>query len=730
MQKETEENKKLVSVIVPVYNTKVEFIKECLDSIVGQTLEKEDIEIIVVDDCSPDKETLDFVKKLSLKKDYKGVDLKVIFHEKNKWVAEARNTGVKEAVGKYVVCLDSDDMIKKDYLKKAALLLETSPDAGFVYPNVRKFGYQNATTIAEDFSTFRIFYRNFCPNASMTRKQVWLSVKQRESFVKDKIQCYIRCFEDWDFFTRLIGKGWYGLPLRDSEFIYRQHILSGVVRGIKMHGLSMYFNVINNKKSFLSLFKVYLAYRKYKNTKYGRHRDPWDPTNYPDKISAILSNKAISKSFGDGFVIRYLPLKILINSLFFPRKFINEIISAKRTMTLAEIKSGFGEKPIYDFSFPVKPRENKIKSVMFVNPWWRVGGAEKVLLDWIKSAREIHGLKITNVVEYSWDVDGKMKEDFKKYCDELYSLDKIGQNPLIKLKFCWNLIAKEQPDILFIAYNSFFYILSPLIKKYLPKIKIIDLIHTEDPVGFSWFEIAEEYKNSLDKRLVISEIWKEVHNKRYKTPEEKINIFYNSIDLKKFDSKRYNKKKLKKDFKIDTKKITLGFIGRVNYEKNPEVFLNLADLMKENTEYNFIMVGEGMMLEEIKKKAKTIQNLKYLGSTKDSSKYIAMCDVLICPSKFEGYPLIGIEAAAMNVPIIATNVTGFKEQIELGKFGILYDQTGDNEKDARKIKEILLTNIKKLQKLGKNGRAFAKKYHDFEKNKLKYRRFIESLLKE
>lgn len=93
-----------VSIIVPIFNTEP-YLKECLDSLVSQTLS--DIEIICVDDGSRDG-------SFSIIKDYsrKYSNIKIKRHLQNKGQAEARNTGLEMATGKYVMFVDSDDYVK------------------------------------------------------------------------------------------------------------------------------------------------------------------------------------------------------------------------------------------------------------------------------------------------------------------------------------------------------------------------------------------------------------------------------------------------------------------------------------------------------------------------------------------------------------------------------------------------------------------------------------------
>ena len=99
-----------VSVILPVYNVS-EYLRQCMDSIVGQTLK--DIEIICVDDGSTDD-------SLEILKEYEAKDKRVkVIEQKNAGAGAARNNGLAIATGEYLSFLDSDDFFEPDMLEKA-----------------------------------------------------------------------------------------------------------------------------------------------------------------------------------------------------------------------------------------------------------------------------------------------------------------------------------------------------------------------------------------------------------------------------------------------------------------------------------------------------------------------------------------------------------------------------------------------------------------------------------
>lgn len=98
-----------VSVIIPVYNT-AEFLRQCLDSIVNQTLQ--DIEIICVDDGSTDA-------SLDILHEYASNDSRIaILTQQNKGAGAARNAGIQIAHGEYLAFFDSDDFFDLRLLEK------------------------------------------------------------------------------------------------------------------------------------------------------------------------------------------------------------------------------------------------------------------------------------------------------------------------------------------------------------------------------------------------------------------------------------------------------------------------------------------------------------------------------------------------------------------------------------------------------------------------------------
>ena len=126
-----------VSVIIPVYNSQSHILR-CIDSVIKQDFSG-DLEVVVIDDCSTDN-SLEIIRSLAVK----DARIKVIEHSINRKISLARKTGLKNAVGKYIWFVDSDDWIEPGSIQKLFDYSENSQcdvllfNVNRVYPDSNK----------------------------------------------------------------------------------------------------------------------------------------------------------------------------------------------------------------------------------------------------------------------------------------------------------------------------------------------------------------------------------------------------------------------------------------------------------------------------------------------------------------------------------------------------------------------------------------------------------------
>jgi len=194
-----------VSVIVPCYNHG-QFLEECLNSVLAQT--HSDWECIVVDNGSTDN-----TSEVSARFTSKDSRFKYLFTPQ-KGVSFARNLGIKNSSGVYILPLDADDSIHPKFVEKTLALMTNNPNAKLVYSNARLFGNSSGDWKLPEYSFRNLLIENsiFCT-----------SLYKRTDY--DKTSGYnesmLEGFEDWDFWILLLKSGGDVLKVEEVLFNYR-----------------------------------------------------------------------------------------------------------------------------------------------------------------------------------------------------------------------------------------------------------------------------------------------------------------------------------------------------------------------------------------------------------------------------------------------------------------------------------------------------------------------------
>ena len=113
------DNIKNISIIVPTYNHE-KYIGRCIRSLLNQSIDKNSYEIIVIDDCSTDQ------TKQALKV-YEN-DINLILNKENYGLPKSLNIGIKQSKSKFIVRVDSDDYVNKDFLLMLSIFLQNNDD--------------------------------------------------------------------------------------------------------------------------------------------------------------------------------------------------------------------------------------------------------------------------------------------------------------------------------------------------------------------------------------------------------------------------------------------------------------------------------------------------------------------------------------------------------------------------------------------------------------------------
>lgn len=192
------------------------------------------------------------------------------------------------------------------------------------------------------------------------------------------------------------------------------------------------------------------------------------------------------------------------------------------------------------------------------------------------------------------------------------------------------------------------------------------------------------------------------------------------VDLKKFDisKKKCWRMKIREKYKLSDKEIVFAFAGRLTADKGVnellEAFLNIEE--KYSNVRLMIMGGmdnHGSLKSELMECSKRSENIVFTGNVSNIEEYYAASDVFVAPSYREGFGLVVIEAEAMGLPAIVSNVPGQIDAIKENETGLTC--VVKNSESLEKAMEKLIENVDLRVELGKNAARYVEKNYEQQK---------------
>lgn len=306
----------LISVIIPVYKVE-DYLHKCVNSVLDQSFK--DIEVILVDDGSPDNCP-------SICDEFARKDTRInVIHKENGGLSDARNFGIKEAKGEYILFLDSDDYWQgKDFLNKLSETIKLAGDEVVINFGWIKY-YQSSNQFVPDKRNFSVIktddvntneYSKILLQNDLFIASAWNKCIKRSFVLENQIFFKVGLrSEDMDW----CGKILYSKPamscLNIKPYIYRQDrigsITSSVGTGHLRDIIAMIKEAQGNSKSLIGQDKMnYLSF-------------------YAVQYLTLLFNLNESKEIGDSDLSRdvYELRKILSYDLNFKVKVANRIMN-------------------------------------------------------------------------------------------------------------------------------------------------------------------------------------------------------------------------------------------------------------------------------------------------------------------------------------------------------------------------------------------------------------------
>ena len=143
-------------------------------------------------------------------------------------------------------------------------------------------------------------------------------------------------------------------------------------------------------------------------------------------------------------------------------------------------------------------------------------------------------------------------------------------------------------------------------------------------------------------------------------PEElrdKVRIIKNAIKVNDFTFDQCKREKIRKEYNLENCKV-VGHIGRLHFQKNQSFLLNiLHKLIQNDDSYRLVLIGMGPDYEKLVEETANLKlnpYVQFVGQQRDIKGWLSVFDIFAFPSRFEGLSIVGLEAQANGVPIVAS----------------------------------------------------------------------------
>lgn len=200
-------------------------------------------------------------------------------------------------------------------------------------------------------------------------------------------------------------------------------------------------------------------------------------------------------------------------------------------------------------------------------------------------------------------------------------------------------------------------------------------------------------------------------------PESKATVVWNGstggVELEKFDylKKKQWRKEKRQELGFSEKDVVLGFIGRITRDKGINELLEAFFCLQNDVKLLLVGSPEGTdtLNQQLWGRAKESKRVVIHNEVKDIEKYFASIDILLLPSYREGFGNVIIEAGAMGVPSIVSNIPGPIDVVLDGQTGLICKC-----KNVSSLEEMIRKMIKneRFQELGENAHNYVVSHYD------------------
>lgn len=339
--------------------------------------------------------------------------------------------------------------------------------------------------------------------------------------------------------------------------------------------------------------------------------------------------------------------------------------------------SGYIEDSIISYQ-PTSYQKNK--KIVFVFPiFLAVGGVERNTAEIIEALKNEYDFVVVNFEKLNESL-GSLHHQFIKNCLGVYDLTELSSHDGI-LNYLKVLNQFYRPDLIWVCNGS------PWMEYNLAQIRFIfkDSALVDQQVydmNEGWVRLYKEKNSALlnfDRFIAINSKIKDVFISEAQISSDNVDLIYHVVKTERFHKDLYVEKQTSysKQYNVDLTKNNFIFVGRMNEQKRPFLFLDFVKIISnEINNVHFYMVGTGPLADDVEKYILKLELTNYvtrITHIENVAEIYSLMNGLIITSKYEGLPIAMLEAMCMGLPTFATNVGDIDVVIDEYQNGMVVD---------------------------------------------------------
>lgn len=656
------------------------------------------IELIVSLD-NPSESTLHYTKNSNYRKKF------VLYNNNFNDLALSRNFAAEKANGKYLAFLDGDDLFEEKWLQKAFLLAEKTDKECVLHPEYyiafegKNLIWKRVSSTDSSFRFGSLLYVNPWDATIFLNNSIMSRIKFKEC-PRDSGWGY----EDYDFFCNTLGEGIEHLVVPETVVFIRAKSEGSMLMNYASSNRVLYpnklfeYEVLKNlikdddqsvseEKSFkhktLDRYpKLHLLLWKIKMGVLDYFEVPTRGSNYPGWLLGEWRN-----------------INLIEPELFPSNRTLREIV--KYSPTFSDLMASIYLNIYSELG-------QNLKHLIFV-PFIKVGGAEKVLFNFIKVLQEVYPKEEIAIISTE-PSDSPWKDKLSKDITFVDIGNMGGLSYAEKEILLIRLLIQMHPHNIYnISSIRTFEILSKYQKSISENSNIFTFVFCPEydeqgrisGFAFSYLDKQIDYNKKIftDNQRYIDQLCD-----IYAFDKKKFVPLYQPAEIYDISKRKYSTEK----------KLNLLWASRLDRQKHPDIIYEIAkkcqDLPIKIDVYGTLVFEKFFDINKFKE----LPNINYCGTFSNGLKVISdNYDGFIYTSQYDGMPNIILEAVGVGLPIISSNVGGIGDLLENKNSALLVEKYNDIEEYRKQI-EYALEHRKEFNEYAKVAQKEMLKKHNWK----------------